>query len=342
MRTVTGLVGRINRNRYQITTPTATVGIRGTGGVIQILNDGATLVVGTSGIWSLTNPAGTIDVPAGISALAPATPDSPPQQTSQSPQAGPTPIVRNEVPFAQGEQVDVKGGSAGIGISNTLASGTGYAVRLAHTPAGNNITSTENASAAFNAAGQMTGVTTDFGSSFNLVGAGSHAEFGTDGVLAWGRWIGAAELSTPQTVIVNHGPDQGLHYVVGLPSPSMPPSGTATYSLLGATNPTYVSGVPGAGRFDGFVTVTFGPSGTIDGNFKVAMPDTIYSWSWRATTAAQFSATVNAVNGCSGGSICSAYVDGFFSGATAERIGAAYHIDDGNKNVIGSAAFKKQ
>ena len=67
MRTVTGFVGRVNRNRYQITTPTATVGIRGTGGVIQVLNDGSTLVIGTSGIWSLTNPAGSIDVPAGIS-----------------------------------------------------------------------------------------------------------------------------------------------------------------------------------------------------------------------------------------------------------------------------------
>src|SRR5688572_12961725 len=35
MRTVTGAIGRINRDRYQIATPTATVGIRGTGGEIQ-------------------------------------------------------------------------------------------------------------------------------------------------------------------------------------------------------------------------------------------------------------------------------------------------------------------
>ena len=54
MRTVTGAVGRVNRNSYRITTPTATVGIRGTGGVIQVQNDGSTLVIGTSGIWSLT------------------------------------------------------------------------------------------------------------------------------------------------------------------------------------------------------------------------------------------------------------------------------------------------
>ena len=65
MRAVTGLVGRVNRDQYQVTTPTATVRIRGTGGVIQVRDDGSTLIVGTSGIWSLTNPAGSIDVPCG-------------------------------------------------------------------------------------------------------------------------------------------------------------------------------------------------------------------------------------------------------------------------------------
>lgn len=77
MRTVTGAVGRTSRNAYRITTPTATVGIRGTGGVIQVLNDGSTLVIGTSGIWSLTNPSGSIDVPAGVSGVAPSEPNTP-------------------------------------------------------------------------------------------------------------------------------------------------------------------------------------------------------------------------------------------------------------------------
>src|SRR5262249_4014738 len=78
MRTVSGLVGRVNRDQYQATTPTATIGLRGRGGVIQVRGDGSTVIVGTSGIWSLTNPAGSIDVPAGVSALAPPTADVPP------------------------------------------------------------------------------------------------------------------------------------------------------------------------------------------------------------------------------------------------------------------------
>jgi len=49
MRTVTGLIGRVNRSAYQIQTPTATVGIRGTGGIIEVLADGTTRVTGDSG-----------------------------------------------------------------------------------------------------------------------------------------------------------------------------------------------------------------------------------------------------------------------------------------------------
>src|SRR3990170_2668745 len=51
LRTVTGLIGRVNRDAYLIQTPTATVGIRGTGGIIEVLADGTTRITGTSGIW---------------------------------------------------------------------------------------------------------------------------------------------------------------------------------------------------------------------------------------------------------------------------------------------------
>ena len=40
MRAVTGWIGRINKSRYTITTPTATIGVRGTGGLIEVGADG--------------------------------------------------------------------------------------------------------------------------------------------------------------------------------------------------------------------------------------------------------------------------------------------------------------
>src|SRR2546425_1172404 len=89
MRTVTGLVGRTNKNRYRITTATATIGIRGTGGLIAIGADGSTLVTGTSGIWTLSNKGGTIDIPAGAARYSP-----PPARRPRSRTAPRLPLTR--------------------------------------------------------------------------------------------------------------------------------------------------------------------------------------------------------------------------------------------------------
>jgi hypothetical protein len=86
LRTVTGAIGRVNRGAYQIQTPTATIGIRGTGGLIQVLASGTTLIVSSSGIWTLTNAAGTLDLPAGTAGEA--TPDQTqrPRETARGPE----------------------------------------------------------------------------------------------------------------------------------------------------------------------------------------------------------------------------------------------------------------
>ena len=53
LRTVTGLVGRNTRGAYQIQTATATVGIRGTGGLIEVQPDGL-IVAGGRGLLRIT------------------------------------------------------------------------------------------------------------------------------------------------------------------------------------------------------------------------------------------------------------------------------------------------
>ena len=335
MRTVSGLVGRVNRDRYRISTPTATVGIRGTGGVIQVLNDGSTLVVGTSGIWSLTNSVGSIDVPAGVSALAPSAPGAPPQQTSQAPQSGPAPVPAQTV-FTQSEQRTEAGAPTGITATlQPLVNAAGYSARVGHQQFGATLSAVDNASAVFDAAGQMTSL----GTGFSLEPGGSHAESGTDGILAWGRWIGPVSHALGGTSIVKYPDNEGLHYVVGLPTPVLPTTGTATYSLMGATSPTYVNSNMAPGKFDGTITVGFGPNGMIDGNFKVAMPDASFAWTWRAPTAVQFVSQTSFSSGCT--KSCVAVVNGFFSGADAERIGTGYSITEGNRSLLGAAAFRK-
>jgi len=85
LRTVTGAIGRVNRSNYQIQTPTATIGIRGTGGLIQVQDDGTTRVRGFSGIWTVTNAGGTLDVGPRQAAVATPNTKEPPTETTEGP-----------------------------------------------------------------------------------------------------------------------------------------------------------------------------------------------------------------------------------------------------------------
>ena len=354
MRTVTGAIGRVNRNRYQVATPTATVGIRGTGGLIQVLNDGSTLVQGTSGIWFLANPAGSIDIPAGVAGLSPTDPKQPPKETSDVPTSGPTPLPPKEE-YVQGNERTTDGASV-ITAPQTavLVSGDGYDGVLAH---GFNCDgpcpqmNSGNGSAVFNGSGQLTSVLFGLeGGSAMLEAGGTQAEFGTDGTtIAWGRWIG--NVTTPAGS-GSFGPNEGLHYVVGVPTAVMPLSGTATYTLLGATSPTYVPGGPSSaqGSFNGTLNVDFGAL-TVGMNLSVAMPDSTYTIGGAASISGnKFFGNVDAfgggnisVSGANCSCSCSARVDGFFAGSNASRAGLGYHISNsGSIDIVGAAAFQKQ
>jgi hypothetical protein len=374
MRAVTGLIGHVDHSKYRISTPTATVGIRGTGGLIQVLNDGSTLIRGSSGIWVLSSPAGSIEVPAGTSAIAPANPGIPPHETSQGPSLPPPPPVgglNND--FRQGDQVNPDGTPTSLGAASIapasvtlLQSGAGYAVAIAYNdPSGeSNLASGSGAHADFDSGGRLTHVNPDQSSSAGSalppgavfdIASGTHAEFGTDGILAWGRWTGdvaAGSACEAPPCATTYGDNQGLHYVVGLPTPSLPTSGTATYALLGATSPTYVDGRSAPGTFTGTMNVTFNPTyANVGMNFNVAMPNGVgYSMIGSTTTASSlFSASTNNEDlSVSGGTCatagCSSQVQGFFAGASAQRAGVAYQITDNSSQaqILGAAAFTKK
>ena len=351
MRTVSGLVGRVNREQYQVTTPTATIGIRGTGGVIQVRDDGSTLIVGTSGIWSLSNPAGSIDVPAGVSALAPSTGDAPPYRTSEAPQAGPAPLIL-PVAYMEGEQRDANGNLTAITKAafqlppssppppaETIVAGlsAAFTYGISPPPPALGFDLAGGVSGAFDASGQL--VRADNGGSlYRLEPGGSHADFGTDGILTWGRWIGPVTLPTGPE---NYSANQGFHYVVGVPTPVLPTNNvTANYVLAGASRPTYLDGSTAPGTFSGTMTVNFAAQATINGTFQAAMPDRTFNWTAAGTTSsATFSLATQTSSGCVGA--CTITTGGFFAGASAERAGVGYSIED-TKNVVGAAAFRKQ
>ena len=299
MRAVTGLIGRVNRNRYQIATPTATIGIRGTGGRIEILGDGSTLVAGTSGIWTLSNAAGTIDVPAGTAGVAPAAPGQPPRQTDRQPSAGPAAAPAARAQFAAADERTPAGDSASLCGAGTLAacasstvtqaspppnpnpplaSGSPYLVAYsfgdsaAATPSGNNQGQNVTAGATFDASGRMTGfsdIVTLPPAPFASFG-GTHQEFGTaGGVMAWGRWTGPTsgidnQIGPGNTpIVLNPGANAGYHYVVGIPATAMPTAGSASFSFIGATRPTGFDGTITPGTFSGTFTVNNWATGSI-------------------------------------------------------------------------------
>jgi hypothetical protein len=351
MRTVTGLIGRVNRDRYQVATPTATVGIRGTGGLIQIQDDGSTLVQGTSGIWFLANPSGSIDVPAGVSGVSPSDPNKPPQETGEAPTAGPAPLPPQEE-YTQGNQTNPDGTAV---VTTTappvLQSGAGYAGAFAY---GANIDGIlpvvrlAGGSAVFNGSGQLTSMTDVSGQAldtWSLI-SGSSVNFGTDGILAWGRWVGTAAVPDNPFGLETYDSNQGFHYVVGTPTPVMPSIGTATYTLLGATSPTYVDGGISPGTMTGSLNVNFGQqvvgvsiTASMSDGFVYGIGGTagINGQTFVGTTS---QALTTSGSGCLSG--CFAQVQGFFAGTSAERAGLAYRVSGSGGDVIGAAAFTKQ
>jgi hypothetical protein len=333
------------------------VGIRGTGGLIQVLNDGATLVQGTSGIWFLANPAGSINIPAGVAAIAPIDPKQPPRETVQIPTAGPSPLPAL-IEFVQGEQRAEDGKNVITG--DVLQSGSGFVAALAYgadtcgDSCINPFLRNTGGVATFNGSGQMTQLDASARASsiYTLQSVGLHADFGTDGILAWGRWIGLASI--PETLVGTeiYLANQGFHYVVGQPTPSMPQSGPATYTLIGATSPTEIDGILLPGTFSGTMSVTDWSIGEIKMNLNVSMPAAGLGYLIDGTaliSGSTFSGSFVKGQGVAGtnlnscASSCSAGIQGFFAGATAERAGVAYHINDnGALDIVGTAAFTKQ
>jgi len=358
MRTITGLVGHTNRNKYQIATPTATIGIRGTGGIIQVNNDGSTLVVGTSGVWSLTNNGGTVDVPAGTAGFAGTNRNALPRLTREGPVLPPPqPRTIGPLPptYVAGDLVNSAGQPVSI-VPSVLTSGPGYAVAFFGVGGVNNtVIGTPPfampSNAVFNAAGQLTQFDQSLTALTTYKLGGTVADSGTDGILSWGRW-------TNGDVLLNGSPfitlttNEGLHYVTGTPSPvaSMPGTGNFTYNLIGATSPTFSNGASAPGVLN---------SASLNGNFSTSVltinlsataAGTTFTGSGTSTTFTStfptFNITGNATSvggtaGCSGS--CFLSVQGFFAGAGATRAGIEYQITGltAGNYLVGAAAFAR-
>lgn len=336
LRAITGAIGHANRNTYKVNTPVATIGIRGTG-YNAVLNNGLFVNVGEGAI-SLTNNTGALVVTAGGAAFV-ANMDTPPTPTGTQPQVPPA-SFQTVTSYLAGEQHNPAGGSTTL---PSLASGSGYKLAYAYngtlpitcdcSSTGVNLISPT--SVTFNSSSQLT--------QYNATGSGALGSAtvsfsATDGIIGWGRWDGST--SNPLNDGGIHPLTDGIfHYVVGIPTATMPVTGTATYNLMGYTTPTEVTNNSTGWGVNGTLTTNFAAP---DVTFNVNVANASNSYTINGTlalTGATFSGNP-ATTGYYQGSTS---VRGFFAGTSAARAGMTYQISDwGNSNtVLGAATFAK-
>jgi len=195
------------------------------------------------------------------------------------------------------------------------------------------------------------------------------ADAGADPFTSWGRWsdgtlqarglLGNLTLPADRTL----SPNEGIHYLVGVPSVTIPTSGEFGYSLIGATQPTISNGSVAPGTFTGEARVAFTPAtahigiqGSIsigNGSYGFATAGGISDpRSSTLTTNAShaFSGTLGATPGGSGplsctGAGCSVNLQGGLFGPEAARLGLSYQIQgsgSGGPTISGVGVFQKQ
>jgi len=346
LRTVTGLIGRTKREAYLMNTPTATIGIRGTGGRIEV-NERGTFIAGTSGIWYMLTSGGSIDVPAGARGFAGPDRNEPPQLSSVEPSTPPvSPPVAN---FVAPEQVNSSGDSTVIGGSSGAVGGSGYAVlHLSDLDGGppSNLALSPTATTVFSGSALVS--FTDAPGNTVASGSTGVADSGNDGVIGWGRWTNGAYTvnGVPQTTL---NASQGLHYVVGIPTAMMPTGGAYSYGLLGATTATYHDG-SGNGTFALNVLQVDFNTAELNISFQVNFGGgNVYTAGAGGIpiTGSGVNAAALSVSGtgsaCGSSAFCTGSMRGQFFGVDAARLGVIYSFDDSflNKKVNGGAAFEK-
>lgn len=342
MRTITGLVGRSNRDNYKVSTTVATIGIRGT--EYSVTYGNSINVTTGEGSIEICNAAGCLILNSGESAYVPDN-NTQPVMTDKKTEIPPPPAGDPLPQF-------IAGNSASGGFP-VLPSGPGYSMALAGTksfdggegssfftgPDWNSLLDGQSAStlASFDSTGALTTFTsTDSGETYT-VAAGVTVGAISDGVIGWGRWSsGNLNVNgSPYTM-------QDVHYVVGIPTPAADMSALqlasmiGTYSLIGFTYPTAYNSstgvtIVGTQPISATLMANFGTV-SVSGDLSVPIGGSTYTDSW--------SATINGSNFSGGGS--SASINGFFAGANASRAGLVYQFGGTPiGDISGAAAFKQ-
>lgn len=339
LRTITGLIGRGNKDAYRVTTQVATIGIRGTEYSVGYTGpDGQGVLIHTGeGAVEVCNAAGCVIVSGGESALVtgkdtkPTVAGSPPVLPPQQP---PGEAV---TPYGAGDCTGSGGGSCVLGAD--LTSGKKYAVAVAAVFDGSAdvYSFAAPADAVFGGGSTLQSVSDSDGQ--HLTAGNVKGALAIDGVIGWGVWTtGSGVVNCDGACSVNA---TQLHYIAGLPTSTADISAlqsanlVGTYSLAGYSLPTSESGVVG-NVTGGTLTAHFAPAHvTVGVSLGVAIGGSSYALSGTGSTSGG--------SRFSGGDGSTFGFNGFFAGANASHAGIAYKFSAGglDEHVMGAAAFRR-
>jgi FecR protein len=350
LRTVSGLIGKQNKQAYRMRTPTATVGIRGTAG--RITTDPAGTSIATSeGTFVLGNLAGTqfVEVPAGRVGFV-GVDGNAPRLVAARPGLGNNTVaqLRDDFEFARQNRVFLStetdavgtpvpvvnfGSFVGDGVSPypnsagfdyltvfTFNDAPGSNASLVKVERDGNdvyqiaIKSGDNIATAYR--GDATGPRSLNAAISTQADASTYA--------LWGRWSNGVitvpneffgtspDANTPVQVPLEG--SQSYHYVLGTPATNIPTGGVFSYSEIGRTAPTAADGTYVGSMQIRYFTADFG-NRKVGLGMNVFTPDGKYQVD---TTGNQFDASRSEiVMRSSGSGFLGDNVPTTFSGNTA-------------------------
>ncbi len=300
MRTLTGTIGRVNKQSYKVRTPVATIGIRGTEYLASLGEDGLRVSVG-AGFVSVENGQGNVTGGAGQNILVPG-PDNAPQLSDEKAALQASSIDGDLLPEQeeQDESAEEPAGAATVAIGN-VQTATGDYIYLFTTEA--RLQSSDLATGSpryfFNTPEHATssnggdGLLVTFGTPLKAYTAAANADpakpdfdsgtlemvnVQTVGGLSWGEFTDG--ISAVNNVFDDCGDGclnpislastQFLPYVVGLAPVGNLGKGVVTYTLQGGTAPR--NNLGNVGTLDSFVIKVDLDFTTLDLKMKLFMP----------------------------------------------------------------------
>lgn len=370
LRTVTGTIGQVKHEQYELKTPIATLGIRGTE-YIAVIRPANTLRVHVGrGKVVITNDHGTLEVPEGRNAVvtlgsAPEFSDQAPQYQASGP-AGDRLVAANQ-PTQDPHLMDPRANmpteipAAMPDVVQHLPSGlyqTAMAsfihIDLSDPSNPSYLGAWDSIYFDFDAAGHP-------GSSGNQLDTGSWKSFDvvTQGSLSWGS-LGAG-IGTVNGTTVALGSDQFMPYVVGSTPDVIPQTGTLSYSLAGATPARAYNSdgmLLGTGKLTQF--------NLLISDLDLSTQNITYSMSVEMLGSATYMGRTYSASGTepagisvnspsftlSGGTAlrdgdvcgfidCTIDLKGFLAGPNANQAGIVYSIQDGGDTVTGAAGLNR-